>query len=435
MSISNAMEAGVGGLRANATAVGRISENIANANTDGYKRSFVQMVTTSSLSTAGAMAPAGVRAVQGADVGTEGALRMTERATDLAIGGQGFFVVSKTPNEPDESQYMLTRAGSFQPDEKGNLRNAAGYYLAGFPYDQTASIGTVDRNQFGDLSTVNLGTLSQTGSPTGAMALAGNLPAQQSGLAEPGEAFISSAEFFTPLGEAARMQFSWQPSATDDQWVLSIADDGGASYGEVTVSFHDSGPLAGAPRLYSGAASTATAPAGFAFNTATGVARLTIDNGAVPQTIAINIGAPDTYRGMTQFAGDFSPLKISADGAESGVLVRTEIDERGDIYGIFDNGSRKPLYNIPLAEVTNPDGLRSTDGNAYLLSRNSGKLSLGLASEGSAGSLTAGALETSNVAVAQELTELIQTQRAYSSSAKVVTTADEMLEETTRLKR
>ena len=117
------------------------------------------------------------------------------------------------------------------------------------------------------------------------------------------------------------------------------------------------------------------------------------------------------------------------------MLVRTEIDERGDVYGVFNNGSRKPLYNIPLAEVANPDGLLAADGNAYALSRSSGKFSLNQAGQGSAGTLTAGALESSNVEVAQELTDLIRTQRAYSSNAKIVTTVDEMLQETTNLKR
>ena len=445
MSISYAMQTGVSGLRANSTAVGRISENIANANTDGYRRSFVQMVTTSTLSDNAGISPSGVRAVQGSDVSTGGAVRTTASATDLAIGGQGFFVVSKQPGETNEANFMLTRAGSFLPDENGDLRNAAGYYLAGFPYDQTASIGNVDRNQFGDLRTVNLGSLSQTGSPTGEMTVSGNIPAQQTGLATPGEPFVSSAEYYSPLGEAARMQFSWQPSINSSEWEVTISDSDGTEYGKVTVNFHDSGALAGAPKSYSlpatveaeAPAEGAEAPAtnGFAFDVATGIATLTINNGTEPQTVKVSLGAPDSHAGMTQFAGDYSALKIGADGAESGVLVRTEIDERGDVYGVFNNGSRKPLYNIPLAEVANPDGLLAADGNAYVLSRNSGKFSLNQAGQGSAGTLTAGALESSNVEVAQELTDLISTQRAYSSNAKIVPPVDEMLQETTNLKR
>ena len=435
MSISYAMQTGVSGLRANSTAVGRISENIANANTDGYRRSFVQMVTTSTLSDSAGISPSGVRAAQGSDVKTGGAVSSTNSSTDLAIGGSGFFVVSKRPNETDESSYLLTRAGSFLPDENGDLRNAAGYYLAGFPYDQTASIGTIDRNQFGDLKTVNLGSLSQTGSPTAKMTVSGNIPAQQTGLDAPGEPFLSSAEYYSPLGEAERMQFSWQPTDTESRWTLSISGSDGAQYGSVTVDFHDSGPLAGAPLGYSQVEPADPLNPNFAFDVATGTATLTIDNGTTPQVVEVTLGAPDEHTGMTQFAGDYSALKIGADGAESGVLVRTEIDERGDVYGVFNNGSRKPLYNIPLAEVANPDGLLASDGNAYALSRSSGKFSLNQAGEGSAGSLTAGALESSNVEVAQELTELIRTQRAYSSNAKIVTTVDEMLQETTNLKR
>ena len=435
MSISNALQAGVSGLRANSSAVGRISENIANANTDGYRRRFSQMVTTSTVGSMAAPASAGVRVAQGIDMDSSGALRSTGRPTDLAIGGDGFFVVSRTPNELNEANYLLTRAGSFMPDENGNLRNAAGYYLAGFSYDQAGSLGVVDRSQFADLKTVNLGSLSETGAPTETMRISGNLPSQQTGLAEPLEPFLSSAEFYTPLGAAERLRFAWQPGAEKNRWILSLSHEDGTQYGEVQVDFHDSGPLAGAPRAYSNATMTATAPAGFAFDAASGTATLSIDNGAVPQVIPVEIGALGSHDGMTQFSGDHSPLKIAADGAQSGVLVRTEIDDRGDIYGVFDNGSRKALYNIPLAEVTNPAGLLAADGNAYLLARTAGEFGLGQAGRGSAGTLTAGALESSNVEVAEELTSLIQTQRAYSSNARIVTTADEMLDETVRLKR
>ena len=93
------------------------------------------------------------------------------------------------------------------------------------------------------------------------------------------------------------------------------------------------------------------------------------------------------------------------------------------------------MFNIPLAEVPNPNGLLTTNGNAFLLSRASGNVRLSTADEGSAGSITAGALESSNVEVTRELTDLIQTQRAYSSNAKIITTADEMLDETLRIKR
>lgn len=430
MSISNAMQTGVSGLRANSTAVGRISDNIANANTDGYRRSFAQMVTTTTTSNSTGLAPAGVRAVQGTNVVLDGALRPTGQATDLAIGGSGFFVVSRNPDELVESNYRMTRAGSFLPDENGYLRNAAGYYLAGFPYGEDGTLGAVDRNRFGDLTTVKVGDVQMLGSPTTEITVGGNLPAQQAGLAAAGDPFISSAEFFSPLGVASRLQFAWQPmpAPAANSWEVTINDPAGVSFGTVGVSFAASGATAGAPLSYDNTGLPA-------FNTATGQVTLDVGTPGNPQDVTIGFGAPGGFTGMTQFAGDYAPLKIGADGSGTGMLVRTEIDERGDVYGVFDNGKRKALYNIPLAEVPNPNGLTTTDGNAFLLSRSSGAVRLSSAGTGSAGTITAGALESSNVEVAQELTDLIQTQRAYSSNAKIVTTVDEMLDETMRLKR
>ena len=436
MSISNAMQASVSGLKANASAVSNISANIANANTDGYRRTFAQMVTSTVTATGGNQPPAGgVRAERTADVDTDGQLRTTQRATDMAISGNGFFAVSKNPNDPALSNYMLTRAGSFRPDADGNLRNAAGYYLAGFQYDSAGSIGVVDRNSFSDLVTVNTNGTAIQGEPTSSMSIAGNLPAQATGLATPGDPFVASASFYSPLGSTERFQFTWQPGAIENQWNLTVTDESGNDYGGVTVDFHDSGALAGAPSGYSGVTSLATAPAGFAFDTATGVATLTVDNGTAPQSIQLSLGAPDSFTGLTQFAGEYSPLDVTSDGNASGSLIRTEIDERGDLFGVFDNGSRRALFNIPLAEVPNPNGLIATDGNAYFQSQDSGAFELSVAGAGSTGTITAGALETSNVEIAQELTDLIQTQRAYSSNAKIVTTVDEMLDETMRIKR
>lgn len=426
MSISNAMQTGVSGLRANSTAVGRISDNIANASTDGYRRSFAQMVTTTTTSSNAGLAPAGVRAVQGTNVTLDGALRPTGRPTDLAIGGSGFFIVSRNPNELVESNYRMTRAGSFLPDENGYLRNAAGYFLAGFPYGDDGTLGAVDRNRFGDLHTVKVGDVQMIGAATTAIRVGGNIPAQQTGPGKGGDPFLSTAEFFSPLGVPARLQFSWQPSEVANTWDVAVTGPAGEPLGTARVVFNAAGEGAGSPQSFEFA--------GFAeANPDTG--QVTAVVGDTDQSITIDFGAPGAFTGMTQFAGDYVPLRIAADGSGTGMLVRTEIDERGDVYGVFDNGKRKALYNIPLAEVPNPNGLTTTDGNAFLLSRSSGAVRLSSAGEGSAGTITAGALESSNVEVAQELTDLIQTQRAYSSNAKIVTTVDEMLDETMRLKR
>src|SRR5690606_17702263 len=160
--------------------------------------------------------------------------------------------------------------------------------------------------------------------------------------------FLSSAEFFSPLGVSERLQFSWQPTAVANTWSVTVNDPAGVALGTVDVTFNAAGPNAGSPQAYVFTGFAASDPA-------TGQATLAV--GVPRQTITPGFGAAGSFTGMTQFAGDYTPLTIGADGSETGMLVRTEIDERGDVYGVFDNGRRRALYNIPLAEVPNPDGL------------------------------------------------------------------------------
>ena len=433
MSITSALQTGVSGLQANSKAVGSISENIANANTVGYRRGFAQMVTTTASggNTQGVLS---VSAVEQLDISSAGGLISTNSPTDMAIGGNGFFSVSIRPNETVATNYMLTRAGSFLPDENGNLKNAAGFYLAGFPYGLDGTIGSVDRSSFDQMETVHVGNINISAGTTTLISSYGNLPSQDTGLATPGAPFVTSSEYFTPLGESQRISFSWAPTATANTWDLEVSDQLGAPLGTVTVEFNDSGPEAGSPLAYTGATNLGAAPANFAFDPATGIASITLDNGTVPQTIEINVGAPNTFEGITQFAGDFS-LNFDRDGSSVGELVRTEITDDGTLFGIFNNGMRRALYEIPVAIVDNPNGLIEAKGNAYRLSGETGSFSALKANSSTVGAINAGALEAANVDIAQEMTDLIKAQRAFSTNAKVVTTVDEMMDETTRIKR
>lgn len=432
MSLSNTMASGVSGLLANSTAVERISYNIANADTAGYRRSFAQMVTSGAVA-AGASSTGVMTNIAHAN-NDNGSFQSTSISSNLSIGGNGFFVVNRNISPNSSSPNVMTRVGSFEPDENGFLRNAAGYYLLGFEYDSSGSLGAVDRSSFEDLEPINISTRTISGSETASITLSGNLPSQETGLATPGDPFVSSLEYYTPLGEAKRLTFSWQPSATANEWEVTVSD-ADMDYGSVTMSFHDSGLLAGSPATYGGGTSLATAPAAFSFDAATGVMELTIDNGATPQVIEISLGEPDSYDGLSQFAGDFTPLDADVDGAQSGALTRVEFDEFGDVWGIFDNGTRQSLYSIPLGTVSNPNGLATSDNSVFSLSADSGDLYLARAGTGDAGVINGGGVESSNVDIAAELTNLIQRQRAYSSNAKIITTADEMLDETLRLKR
>jgi flagellar hook protein FlgE len=422
MSITSALQIGVSGLQANSNRVENISSNIANASTVGYRRTFSEFVTQNTGSS-----QAGVLTEVRASISTNGNLQNTGRAADLAVEGAGFFVVSRTPNDPVESNYYLTRAGSFTPDQDGNLRNTAGYYLSGFPVDETGATGAVSGGDYGDLSTVNVSSYQMEGSPSSQITMSGNVPAQETGLATPGDPFASSVRYVNQLGGAEELTLSWQPGSTGSEWTVSITDADGTSYGSATVAFNDSGPNAGSPASY--------VSGGLPIDPATGVISLTINNGTTPQALDISLGAPGSFDGMTQFAGDYTPPSYTGDGTETGSLVRAEMSDTGVLYGVFSNGERRAIFEVPLANVTNPDQLRSVAGNAYIATRDSGAVSMSSALTNGVGAVVSGVLEGSNVDIAQELTDLIQTQRAYASSAKIITTSDEMLDETLRIKR
>lgn len=435
MSLSNSLQTGVSGLGANSRRIGKISDNIANASTVGYKRSFADFVTTaaSARNGTGAASSASVRAETSSTIDKQGSLQMTGVSTDLAIVGDGFFVVGADVSRSDALNFSLTRAGSFRKTADGFLRNSAGVFLYGFPCNEQGQLGVVDRNSFGDLRPINIEQIKTIGSATSQLSLGGNLPAQEGGTAN-STPFASSFEFYDALGGAGRLSVSWTPGASESEWQFSVSLADGTALGACEVRFHDSGPLAGTPQSWFNASDLAAPPAAFSFDPASGTAILTLDNGTVPQEIAVSLGAPGSSSGITQFAGDYRVMKTGGDGAESGNLAAVEFGADGVVFGIFDNGQKRAVYYLPLAVVPNPNGLRQSDGNTYALTRSSGSLQLQQAN-GTAGSIAAGALERSNVDLAQELTEMIETQRSYTSNAKLITAVDEMLEETTRIVR
>jgi flagellar hook protein FlgE len=428
MSILGAMYAAVSGLGAQSTKLGAISDNIANTSTTGYKRvevEFASLVTeqVSQRSYSAGGAAGNVRR----RVDAQGILQATGSSTDIAINGDGFFVVSDAQNaNPQQDLTTLTRAGSFTADDQGFLRNAAGYYLMGFALnpDGTTVNPNPARDALTDVEPVNVAGINFTGAPTTEITFAGNLPAQ---LADgtPGAPISTQIQYFTELGNSGTLTLQWTPSSDGiaNHWNLQIFDSetgGGttAIYDEI-VEFNDTGANAGSPSAIPGIAG--------------GVLPLTVNGGL--QGLDLDIGDVNDASGVTQFAGEYVPTKINKNGALFGVVSRVEISEDGIITAIFNNGVRRPIYQIPIAVVQNPNGLTARDGTAFDQSRDSGALYLWDAGVGPAGKTAGNSLERSNVDIAQELTSMIETQRTYSTNAKVVQTSDEMLEELTRLKR
>jgi flagellar hook protein FlgE len=428
MSILGAMYSAVSGLGAQSTKLGVISDNIANSSTTGYKRSEVQFssLVTQQISNH-SYSSGGVQSDVRRQVDKQGLLQSTSSNTDIAINGSGFFMVSDTQNaDPTQDLIALTRAGSFVPDNQGFLRNAAGYYLMGWQLnpDGTTVNPAPARDTFASLEPVNVSGINFTGAPTVNMTFAGNLPAQLAN-GTPGTPIQTDIEYFNDLGVSNTLTLQWTPSADGlpNDWNLQIFDSatggGTTAIYDQTITFNANGATAGSPSSIPGIAN--------------GVLALAVDNGL--QNLNLNIGDVNSTSGITQFAGEYTPTKITKDGALFGVVNTVEVDEKGIVTAIFNNGSRRPIYQIPIAIVQNPNGLTARDGTAFVQSRDSGSLYLWDAGTGPAGKTAGDSLEQSNVDIATELTNMIETQRTYSTNAKVIQTADEMLQELTQLKR
>lgn len=433
MSIGSALQTGVNGLRAQATKLATVSDNIANSSTVGYKRSTAQFSTlvinsgSSSSYTAG-----GVTTNIRTEVSKAGTILASDAVTDLAIAGNGFFAVSQ---QADGSGAALTRAGSFRADQFGNLVNTGGYFLQGFALnpDGTYTNGAPSLTTFDSMETVNISSIQGSARPTTTIGYAGNIPA---GTAGP---FQAGVQYFDEFGGNQTLTLNWVPNGAPGSniWDLEVwaGPVGGTQITAINgIDFTGTTFTAGTPD-FPAAAPGAIAP-GYtitAWDEATGSVTIQLP-GPAAQEITLSLGDEGGLNGITQFGGDFTP-QTNIDGSALGELQRVDIEEDGTLVAIFDNGEVRPVYQIPLADVINPEGLTPQDGNAFTLSADSGDLRVAIAGTNNIGSISAGALEGANVDVAEELTTLIETQRAYSSNATVVQTADEMLEEITRIGR
>jgi flagellar hook protein FlgE len=157
--------------------------------------------------------------------------------------------------------------------------------------------------------------------------------------------------------------------------------------------------------------------------------------GVAAQTVALNLGSPGAAGGFTQFASASALISSQVNGAVFGNVSGVQIDNNGFVTALFDNGIERKIFQIPVATFVNPAGLQAQSGNTYSVTNDSGPFNLKIANTGGAGKVEGSSLEQSTVDIAQEFTSLITTQRAYSASTKIITTADDMLTELIQIKR
>ncbi|PZQ52018.1 MAG: flagellar hook protein FlgE [Novosphingobium pentaromativorans] len=438
MSLYSALYAGVSGLGAQASAMATVADNITNVNTIGYKGVSAQFQT---LVTDGKMkssySAGGVTAAPKALISKQGLLQASSSLTDIGIDGAGFFVVRSSAD--NSGQIAYTRAGSFTPDADGYLRNTAGYYLTGWPLD--ASGNYVNNGSFTSLEPIKPNSLTGAALPTTKISMRANLDSTAepiTGAYVPGSMasgalspqFSRSMEIYDSQGTPHSLTFNFVKTAANE-WVAEISGDptqittsnGAAITDGVlasgTVKFNADGSLdvAGSdPDLF------ANLDIGWA-------------NGAGSTPITLGLGTNGGLDGLTQFGSDSALLSSSVDGGVLGTVASVEISDKGIVSAVFDDGTTRAIYQLPIATFQNPDGLTRTSGNAYVASAISGNVAINEPGALGGGSISAGVLEASNVDLASEFSNMILFQRAYSASSKIITTVDDMLQEVSNLKR
>ena len=415
MSLFNSMRTSVSGMAAQSNALSAISDNIANSSTTGYKEANAQFETILGNDAASNYESGGVLTDIRYGITDQGTLATTTSATDLAVNGNGFFVVSN-----DGQGSLLTRAGSFVPDSTGNLVNVAGFDLMGY--------ALTNGQPSSSLSVVNVSATALQAAPSTSGTLTMNLPSTAPNVTSntPGTSNSLSTTYtdktsltvYDNLGQADVLDVyltktGTDPATNNDTW-------------EVTAYNSADAAASGGFPYSSGNFGTTT----LEFNPTTGKVS---GNGtlsvAVPNGNAVSVA----LGASTMLASSFGVTTAQADGNAPSKLSSVKIGNDGTLTAVYADGATVATYKIPLATVPSPDNLTPINGNVYAVSENSGAMVLSTAGNAGTGTIVSDELEESTVDLATELTSMIVAQRGYEANSKVLQAASDMLSVLNRL--
>jgi flagellar hook protein FlgE len=474
--------AGVSGLKNHQTQMDVIGNNIANINTVGFKRStvtfedvFAQNVRNSTppSNTTGGINPIqiglGTALASINNVFEQGKLQITERESDIALQGAGFFVVN------DGMQDLYTRVGTIEIDASGHfVHTATGYRLQGWLPSRDPLSGDIriDRNlAIGDMD-IN-GTSERPGqklsaNPTSTVEYGCNLDQSQ----PIGSSHVTAIGVYDTLGKEYSYQMRFEkmntvtwtengvaktgnvwgytssvpgsttlndpdtalPQYNPDPISITLGDTDGDGYTGFLVFDTSTGRIAeGATAVQNGLAPDADSfVAGNNFTNSITFTPSETDGGA-PSADPVQIYSD--FSNLTEFASPYTTSAKSQNGYSLGVLETYNINETGVITGVYSNGFKEVLGQIAVANFTNPSGLMKAGENMWTISTNSGLAQISAAREGGTGKISSGVLEQSNVNLASEFTDMIVVQRGFQANSRIITTSDEMLQELVNLSR
>lgn len=434
MTLTRTMNTGVTGLRAQEQALGIVGDNIANINTYGFKHSrAVFEDVLGSVSARRTTGPgAGVRMIRTQQIFGQGSLQNTNVPTDLALSGEGFFVVQG--NIDGISGQFFTRNGQMSLRADGTLANAQGLEVMGYPAD-ASGIGFESK-----LAGIKVAPASLPPKPTSEIEMTANLDPSEAPPSVPFDVndpvntsnFSTSITTYDTMGNAQTLDVYFVKGANPNEWNMHVLGDANeltnpppANPGDTnteiatgTVTFDGMGKLQTVSALS---------------------ATVTYGSGA-PQTINFNLGDPISAGGtgglgLTQYGAPSSVSSQSQDGYAPGDLTGVDITPDGVVNGVYSNGQALPIAQLAIAKFQANEGLARAGHNLWMKTVDSGEPAVGAASTGGRAAVIAGALEQSTVDLTSQFVDMISYQRAFSANAKTITTADEMLLEMSQLKR
>ena len=414
MGLYNLLTTSASGMSAQSALLNAISDNIANVSTTGYKEAtteFSSLVLNSGL--ASNYESGSVIVDPRVEIDGQGSLTSTTSSTDLAIQGNGFFIVQGPGGQP-----VLTRVGSFTETSTGNLVNAAGYTLLGYP---SGSSGVA--NGFSGLVPVNISNIALQATPTTSGKLYVNLPSNATAVTGnlPSTNPATNATYtnktsvvsYDNLGNQVTLDVYYAKTAANT-WNFAVYNAADATNG-------------GFPYMSGGVADTPLNAGNttMAFNATTGAltsptsVSFTVPNGQ-PMTLDLSQ--------TTQLATSYTILTASTNGNAPSPVSGVNIATNGTVSVSYQNGSSNPVYTIPLATVASPDKMTVISGNAYEPGIQSGAAQIGTAASGGLGTINSSSLESSTVDLSTQLTTMIAAQNNYQANSKVFTTGSQLLQ-------
>ena len=429
MSILDAMYSGVSGLTAESDALDVIGNNLANLNTVGFKesRAIFENVLGAAVGSEGAIG-SGVQMTTAQQIFAEGSLDSTGNPTDVALSGDGFFVVQGSVGGVNGTFY--TRAGQTSLNASGTLVNPDGLAFQGYAANATGGFATTT-------SPISVNTAALSPKKTASVTVTANLDSSTTPLAGPWDpqnptttsSFSTGMQVYDSLGDAHTVNVYFQNTGAGT-WTYHVLANGSEVQGGVpgqnseiatgTLDFNTNGSLQ---------SNTVTAGGTVSFNGAT-----------KNQPLTFNFGTPVAaggtgLDGITQFGSSSEVSAQSQDGYSSGALSSLSIDNRGVVSGIYTNGQTIAVAQLAVAKFQSDNGLGQAGQNCWTATPDSGQAALGSAGTGGRAAIVSGSLEESNVDIATQFTDLIAHQRGFEANSKTITTADQMLQDVLAMKQ